>query len=154
MVTIDRPEGTSGGGLAHEPHVPPGPRPGTGTAELGRIGEQIACRLLDSRGYTVLWTNYLCPYGEADIICYDESTEEVVFVEVKARRAQDRHRAFWPELAVDAAKRDRYRKISRHFAREHHPVRRMRCDVIAVQVDDLGASLRHYRNAFPAGEGW
>jgi len=38
-------------------------------AALGARGEDIAARLLETAGYTVMARNYHCRYGELDLIC-------------------------------------------------------------------------------------
>lgn len=51
---------------------------------IGTIGEQIARKYLEERGYTFVRANYSMPYGEIDLIM--RMGEEVVFVEVKTRK--------------------------------------------------------------------
>jgi putative endonuclease len=50
---------------------------------LGILGESIARRELEARGYAVLATRYRTRFGEIDIVCLHRGA--VVFVEVKAR---------------------------------------------------------------------
>ena len=54
---------------------------------LGRIGEDLACRELETRGYVILERRYRRRGGEIDIIARDGET--MVFVEVKAREGKD-----------------------------------------------------------------
>lgn len=51
---------------------------------LGKLGESLACRELERRGYAILARRYRTRFGEIDIVCEDRQT--IVFVEVKARR--------------------------------------------------------------------
>ena len=37
-------------------------------SELGRKGENAACKFLERKGFTILERNWVCPAGEADII--------------------------------------------------------------------------------------
>jgi len=53
--------------------------------QLGKLGEDLACRELERRGYAVLARRYRTRFGEIDIVC--ERDRSVVFVEVKARRS-------------------------------------------------------------------
>jgi len=53
---------------------------------LGKLGEDLAVRELERRGYAVLARRHRTRFGEIDIVCEDEDT--VVFVEVKARRTR------------------------------------------------------------------
>jgi putative endonuclease len=54
---------------------------------LGKVGEDIACRELERRGYAVLARRYRRGGGEIDIVARDGAT--VVFVEVKARDSRE-----------------------------------------------------------------
>jgi len=49
--------------------------------EIGNEGEKIAKKYLRGKGYYILETNYLKPFGEIDIIA--ENQGRLVFVEVK-----------------------------------------------------------------------
>ena len=116
--------------------------------EIGRRGEDAACRFLRLRGYEILERNWTCPAGEADIIALDEGW--LVFVEVKTRTNL---RKGFPSEAVDQNKRSRYEKIACWYLSEkwfsEMPVR---FDIIAIMV--MGhdrAFVRHYRHAFEFG---
>jgi len=50
--------------------------------EIGRIGEDIACRYLINKGFSVLERNYRKNWGEIDIIASKEGVTH--FVEVKS----------------------------------------------------------------------
>ena len=50
----------------------------------GYYGEEIACRVLEKKGYVLLEKNYTIRNGEIDLIM--EKENEIVFVEVKTRR--------------------------------------------------------------------
>ena len=51
--------------------------------EVGKAGEDFACRYLMSKGYVVLHRNYRSGHLETDIIC--ENDTHILFVEVKSR---------------------------------------------------------------------
>ena len=51
---------------------------------LGRTGERLAAEALLSKGYRILERNFRCRQGEIDIVAEDE--QDLIFVEVKARR--------------------------------------------------------------------
>ncbi len=50
--------------------------------EIGRTGEDLACRYLEGKGFEVIGRNYRKPWGEIDIIC--EKTRILHFIEVKS----------------------------------------------------------------------
>ena len=50
---------------------------------LGREGEELAARYLETEGYEIIETNFNCGFGEIDIIAKKEN--ELAFVEVKTR---------------------------------------------------------------------
>lgn len=52
---------------------------------VGELGEEVAVRLLESRGYNILCRNYRTKHGEIDIVA--EGPDAIVFVEVKTRRS-------------------------------------------------------------------
>jgi len=49
--------------------------------DIGRIGEEIACKYLQRKGYTVIDRNYRKPWGEIDIVVKIYSI--IHFIEVK-----------------------------------------------------------------------
>lgn len=115
---------------------------------LGTVGEELAARYLEARGFSVIERNYRCSEGEADLVVLDPNTNEVVLVEVKTRRVPDAADIF-PEEAVTPFKQRRYRRIAALFAMERYPCPAIRFDVIAVQLRDDGTgSLRHSFGTF------
>ena len=70
-------------------------------SELGRKGENAACKFLERKGFTILERNWVCAAGEADIIASidTEYGSELHFVEVKTRKSTAKG---FPEEAVNA----------------------------------------------------
>ena len=117
--------------------------------ELGAFGEQLSASYLESIGFEILERGYRCAEGEADIIAYDPVAEQVVLVEVKTRRGDPAREDLYPEEAVDARKRRRYRRIASCYAFDHFPVPSIRFDVIGVCVHDgRVADVSHLYGAF------
>ena len=52
--------------------------------ELGQIGEDVACEVLQQMGHTILERNWRSGHLEIDVITFD--AEGIHFVEVKARK--------------------------------------------------------------------
>lgn len=110
--------------------------------ELGKLGERVAACYLEAMGFAVIERNWRCSYGEVDIVAQDD--DETILVEVKTRRG----RRALPEMAVDAAKRERYRRLSLRYLMEHRDAHALRFDVIAVSVADrAGARVHHLMGA-------
>ena len=113
--------------------------------ELGKLGEAIAARFLEQRGYEIIERNWTCAFGEADIIARDDDC--LVFVEVKTRRGI---KAGLPEDAVTREKRRRYEGIALSYLNEYQDSScNVRFDVIAMAlIGGNRAFLRHHANAF------
>lgn len=63
----------------------------TAKRRVGDIGEGVACKYLEKRGYRILERNYLKPWGEIDIVA--EKGSRLSFIEVKSARLDS---ASWP----------------------------------------------------------
>jgi putative endonuclease len=111
---------------------------------LGRIGEDLACRELERRGYAILARRYRRRGGEVDIIARDGQT--IVFVEVKARN----NRSFGePGEAVTRLKRRRIAGIAADYVARHHLTEYpCRFDVMSIQLGDGTPAIDLYQNAF------
>jgi putative endonuclease len=124
------------------------------TSPLGRLGEQIAARYLEARGFEILERNLRSRLGEIDLIARDGPT--LVFVEVKTRRG---HPADPPQAGVDARKRTRLARLALDYlARAWLRDLACRFDVVAVTLDPDDAEGRsprveHFPGAF-AADGW
>lgn len=95
----------------------PAPRDPTpqdvGRINVGRIGEQIARRHLEGKGYRIVDANYQCRWGEVDLIALDGPVW--VFAEVRARRSA----AYGsPEESVTPAKARRLTLTAQDFLRQ------------------------------------
>ena len=121
------------------------------TREIGLRGEQAAAKYLERMGYQILERNWSCPFGEADIIAFDDDEAALVFVEVKTRSSE--HTGL-PEEAVGPAKRRRYESIALAYLRDSDLTNvQVRFDVIALTlVGTDKALIRHHLNAFGMGE--
>jgi putative endonuclease len=118
----------------------PSPRP-------GEEGESMACRHLESAGFTILDRNWRCRSGEVDFIAREG--EAVVFVEVKQRHGASHGEAV---EGVTFGKRRRVIRAARLWAAARGlSDAHVRFDVVAIDDDALGRPrLRHDRDAFSA----
>lgn len=112
---------------------------------FGRRGEDLAHRMLRSRGYIVVARNYRTGTGsgEVDIIAWDG--DALVFVEVKSRRTDE---FGTPERAVDFEKRARLVHAAHNYVRRAGVAwERVRFDVVSV-LDGNVPELTLIRDAF------
>ena len=114
---------------------------------VGKTGEDLACRELERRGYTIVARRWRQRMGEIDIIARDGDT--LVFVEVKARDG----RAFGaPAEAVSPVKQRRIAQLASWYVARHGAAdRRCRFDVVSVDVDAAAPVVQVFQNAFDAG---
>lgn len=116
--------------------------------ELGRRGEDIACKFLSGRGHTIVQRNFRSGHLELDIISLDKNG--VHFVEVKSRVAPA---AVSPEENVTAAKQ---RKVADAALRYLNLAKDKRIpsdvevnfDVVAVTFDGGKEIVEWFPNAF------
>lgn len=109
------------------------------------FGEDSATSFLERNGYKILERNYHSPYGEIDIIC--SCDEELIFVEVKARRSH----SFGEALdAVNENKRQKIIKTAHHYIAKHETEMPVRFDIITLEYQPKSKkyTLRHIENAF------
>jgi putative endonuclease len=115
---------------------------------LGETGENLACRELERRGYTIVARRYRRRGGEIDIIARDGQT--IVFVEVKARAG----RAFGGgEEAVTWLKRRRITQLAIEYLARHRlghcPCR---FDVVTIHLGGERRVIDVFQNAFTADD--
>lgn len=113
--------------------------------DRGRKGEELACRYLTERGFSLVTRNFRRLRGEIDLIMEDRST--LVFVEVKTRCSL---RYGQPREAVTDLKQQRIRRCAvQYLAERETGSRPVRFDVVEVMIGPGGtARLYHLRNAF------
>ena len=125
-----------------------------GNLEVGRAGEDFACRYLLSKGYTILHRNYRSGHLETDIIC--ENEQYLLFVEVKSRMDTVRPSRYGrPGEACNMKKRMNLRTCAEEYLRTHETKKKPRIDVIEVYLRRMSGvcvlsdkGLRHIENAF------
>lgn len=113
--------------------------------KTGVWGEIYAVRYLRDNGYAILSSNYVCRFGEIDIVASKNQT--VCFVEVKTRNEKTDIR---PMEAVDEGKRQRVEMAAKSFLSIAKIKSEMCFDVCEVLVDDNNSlcSINYIKNAF------
>lgn len=106
---------------------------------FGNKSEKLAAKFLQRAGYKILDTQFAQRFGEIDLIALDG--DEVVFVEVKARRSSD---FGYPEESVTRRKLEKIARVGEYYLKENGWERRpYRIDVIAIEGEGKGADIHH-----------
>jgi putative endonuclease len=114
--------------------------------ETGRIGEALAARYLENKGYNILETNWRNRYGELDLIA--ERAGELVIVEVRTTRGRQYGYGF---QSIGRRKQQQVRKLALAYLQSRQPqMASFRIDVISVLLSPSGVLLRfdHLEGAF------
>lgn len=110
----------------------------------GSNEEDLAAHFLEQQGLKILERNFRFERGEIDIIA--EEGDELVFVEVKARRTST---FGLPEDAVTEKKQEQVHSVAEGYLFKHEiEDRPCRFDIIAIQYQDGTREIRHIRDAF------
>jgi len=114
--------------------------------DMGKRGEDLACRELERRGYEIVARRFRVRSGELDIVARDGAT--LVFVEVKARAS----RAFGDAAeAVTPRKQLQLTRLANEYLMRHHlsdcPCR---FDIVAIHFDEGSPEIEILQNAFDA----
>jgi putative endonuclease len=120
--------------------------------KIGNIGEKYAEKFLVSKNYRIIQRNFRTREGEIDLIVFDYSNRETVFVEVKTRTD---NRFGEPEDSVNYRKRQKILKTALHFfnsSTANHSLS-WRVDVIAVKLNkqEKLVEINHIKNIFDGG---
>lgn len=114
--------------------------------EIGYLGESIAKKYLQKKGYFIVEQNYKNKYAEIDLIARNKDT--LVFVEVKTRIGEQ---FGTPENAINRNKMGRLIRNARaYIARARKPCL-YRIDAICIVLDENKQARRidHYENIGP-----
>lgn len=113
--------------------------------KTGVWGEIFTARYLRDRGYNILSSNYVCRFGEIDLVA--QKGETVCFVEVKSRNEKTDIR---PIEAVDEFKRQRIEMAAKNFISFTKTKGSFRFDVCEVYLDDNNrlSGINYMENAF------
>ena len=105
-----------------------------GTQEESRAAEYLA-----SLGYKILARQYRSRVGEIDLVA--QEGDEIIFVEVKARRS---NLYGYPEESVTEQKIQKILRMGEYYLRENNCVDApYRIDVIAIEGEGKTAKLTH-----------
>ncbi len=107
----------------------------------GHVGEDIAARTLQKKGYTILERNFSNKFGEIDIIAKDKDV--LVFVEVKTKIGVD---FGLPEEMIGPGKLHRIRNMATMYLKGGSVLCRIDVVAVVLGVDNEVVRLTHYEN--------
>lgn len=111
--------------------------------KTGQIGEDLACKFLEKKGYKILERNkHFSRACEIDIIALDNKT--LVFVEVKTRKTNT------CGIPFEAITKNKYNNIKTglfNYLQEHKEYRKYRIDAISVMLTPQ-VKIEHLKNVF------
>lgn len=111
--------------------------------DLGKDGEEQACRYLSEKGYRIVGRNWRSGRNELDIIAMDAA--EYVFIEVKTRKGTDFGN---PEDAVSSRKIRSIVTAADNYLQTYKIDNPVRFDVISIISDGKEFRIAHYIDAF------
>ncbi len=130
--------------------------------QLGKLGEDLACRYLVDKGYKVIERNFRKSWGELDIIAKSQD-KTLVFVEVKTMRQFGNESGnqpnncpqlpdsnIEPEMQMTSAKIKKTKRAASLYA-GHYPEfiddkKGWRIDLLALTIDKKNCVIKHYEN--------
>lgn len=117
-----------------------------GFIKLGKKGEKLAAKHLESIGYQIKHKNLHVSTKEVDIIC--EDGEYIVFVEVKTvRKRPDGTYPARPSSYVTQKKKNNLIIAAQYYMNKYMPPLIPRIDVVEVYLDGKDATIEHIRSA-------
>jgi putative endonuclease len=112
--------------------------------DLGKEGEDLALKEVESLGYQCIARNYRCSLGELDLVARDGET--LVFIEIKTRKGKSLDYA---KEAVHARKQRQMSKVALAYMKKNKcEDARARFDVVVIHQRGLDKEIEVIRNAF------
>lgn len=118
------------------------------TKSIGSIGEWLATDFLSAKGYRIVQRNYFAFKVEIDLIALDESTNQIVFIEVKTLQNDYFQQ---PYEEVNLKKQRNIIKAADTYLRRHNIEKEARFDVVSIVLKtDSQVKITHIISAFSA----
>ncbi|WP_047151633.1 YraN family protein [Aneurinibacillus tyrosinisolvens] len=112
--------------------------------KLGREGEELACRYLESIGFQLEAANFRTRTGEIDLIMRDTNT--LVFIEVKTRRS---HSFGHGGESITRAKQNKIRETALAYMRwREEYAASIRFDAVIITYRQASPEILHIPSAF------
>ena len=118
----------------------------TSDHKLGKEGERLASSFLEKSDFSILDQNWHSgKYGEIDIIAKDNSSNELVFIEVKSRFTSTNDAK---ELVTKNKQKQLYKLANSYLYLKGIENISCRFDVIAIKINKESLELEHIKDAF------
>ena len=117
----------------------------TQKSELGKLGEDLACRHLKKKGYKIIGRNYWKPWGELDIVAV---SPEKILVLIEVKTVKGPQPVITAENQITRAKLIKFRRAAELYANGNKLLndKGWRIDLVAVTMDGGEFDLKHYEN--------
>ena len=115
------------------------------TSQTGALGEDIARKFLERKGFKVIEMNYRKPWGEIDIIALKNN--EVRFIEVKAvsgdlESLSRESNSYRPEEQIHPAKLKKIVRTAQLYMAHKEDDREYQIDAVGVILDPITRKAR------------
>jgi len=119
--------------------------------EIGKIGEDLAVKFLESKGFETVSRNFWRPYGEIDIISREKSGK-CHFVEVKTV-SDVPHGTYRPEENMHPQKVRRLMRVIEVYLISHGTINEWQFDLVCVYLNQekKTACIKHLENIILGG---
>ncbi len=105
------------------------------TQKIGEIGEHLAVRYLENKGYKILERNHTRKWGEIDIVA--SKGQKVFFIEVKSKSGiYKKGDAYRPEDGMHKSKQERLKRVIQTYIMENKLEKEWQFDLITVYIND------------------
>ncbi len=115
--------------------------------DLGKWGEDCAAEYMEQHGWYIRHRNWQKKHHEIDLVCIDEDSTILLFIEVKTRTSE-----IWgkPDDAIDFEKKNNTIKAAKAYILDFHLQHlEVRYDTInVVGTPETGCDIIHKENAF------
>lgn len=111
--------------------------------DLGKEGEEMACRWLADRGYIILEKNWKNRHEEIDLIT--RLDDLIVFIEVKTRSSLKYGN---PEDAVSLKKQRNLVNAGHEYILKHQIDLEAQFDILSILIIDKKPHINHIERAF------
>lgn len=111
--------------------------------QTGKIGEDIARKYLDKKGYKIVEQNYKTKYAEIDLVA--KKGNEIVFVEVRTKKGEN---FGTPEETIDKRKLRKLWGNARAYTARKKWQGPYRVDAVCIvlKYDNSMERINHYEN--------